>query len=66
MKVLDQEAYFNSKEYLYLKLVNDNGMYLFNLYTRISFYVITFIYVAALIPFFKNLFVKQLAIPRKN
>lgn len=63
---LNQQAYFNSKEYLYLKLVNENGMYLFNLYTRISFYLITFIYVVALIPFFKIFFVKQIAIPRKN
>lgn len=66
MEGLNKEAYFNSKEYLYLKLVNDNGMYLFNLYARFSFYMITFIYAVALIPFFKNLFVKQLAIPRKN
>lgn len=66
MKVLNQDTYYNSKEYLYLKLVNDNGMYLFKLYTWISFYVITFIYVVVLIPFFKNLFVKQLSLPRKN
>lgn len=66
MEGLNKEAYFTSKEYLYLKLVNDNGMYLFNLYVRYSSYVITCIYLLILIPFFKNLFVKQLAIPRKN
>lgn len=61
-----QNAYYSSKEYLYLKLVYENGKHLFELATWISIYGTTFIYIIALVPIFKNLFVKQLALPRKS
>lgn len=61
-----QNAYYSSKEYLYLKLVYENGKHLFELATWISIYGTAFIYIIALVPIFKNLFVKQLALPRKS
>ena len=61
-----QNAYYNSKEYLYLKLVYENGKHQFEIATWVSVYVTTFIYIIALIPVFKNLFVRQIALPRKS
>lgn len=61
-----QNAYYSSKEYLYLKLVYENGKHQFEIATWVSVYATTFIYIIALIPVFKNLFVKQIALPRKS
>ena len=61
-----QNAYYSSKEYLYLKLVYENGKHQFEIATWVSIYATTFIYIIALIPLFKNLFVKQIALPRKS
>ncbi len=65
--IVDTEiAYYSSKEYLYLKLVYENGKHQFEIATWFSVYATTFIYMIALLPLFKNLFVKQIALPRKS
>lgn len=64
--IANSDAYYRSKEYLYLQLLYEYGKHQFEITCWVSVFGTTFLYIVAGISYFKSLFVKQLALPRKS